>query len=390
MDMPGRNVTPIDPYRYGNNGQEREKETFEGAYSADFWGYDSRLGRRWEQDPLAYTWQSPYVAFNDNPIYFADPFGLEATGDKDKGNGKGNSVRGSSSDNPFSGRKAFDSDPNPAAGGQKGNVITMFGQNKHSDAIPLTKLADLSSQHKNHIRNLGMVNAMTSNQVFGIGRRDPKSLGMNPADQATYLQGQMAGDIASMIIADAEITTGGAMVTSGAAITAGGMVVSGTGVGAIFGAGGVILGQGLVATGGVMVAHGSAVIVVATAQLAKTITLLSAVTYNNGNPAAAASDGGGSATSSDAQSIGSGHAYDKHVVKEGQFPGVKDKQGFIKIINDIMTSPNSLYKQLSNGRSAWYDKVSNTVIIRNPNAGDKGTCFKPGAGAGEAYFNNLK
>jgi hypothetical protein len=80
MDMPGRSVTPIDAYSYGMNGQMRERETFEGAYSADFWGYDSRLGRRWERDPLAYPWQSPYATFNDNPIVYADPFGLEGTG----------------------------------------------------------------------------------------------------------------------------------------------------------------------------------------------------------------------------------------------------------------------------------------------------------------------
>ncbi len=38
--------------------------------------YDSRIGRRWEIDPLTYPWQSPYSTFNNNSILFADPLGL--------------------------------------------------------------------------------------------------------------------------------------------------------------------------------------------------------------------------------------------------------------------------------------------------------------------------
>jgi RHS repeat-associated protein len=83
FDMPGRSVG--QDYSYGNNGQMREKETFEGAYSAEYWGYDSRLGRRWETDPISYAFQSPYVTFNNNPIFFADPLGLEGEGGPKKG-----------------------------------------------------------------------------------------------------------------------------------------------------------------------------------------------------------------------------------------------------------------------------------------------------------------
>ena len=77
MDMPGRSVTPSDSYRYGMNGQNKDNEVFEGFTSADFWGYDSRLGRRWEVDPISYPWQSPYTCFNNNPVFFSDPLGLE-------------------------------------------------------------------------------------------------------------------------------------------------------------------------------------------------------------------------------------------------------------------------------------------------------------------------
>jgi len=49
------------------------------SYTSDYWQYDSRLGRRWNVDPMTakYAGQSPFSAFNNNPIYFNDPLGLE-------------------------------------------------------------------------------------------------------------------------------------------------------------------------------------------------------------------------------------------------------------------------------------------------------------------------
>ncbi len=84
QSMPGRTwISSVGGYRYGMNGQEKDNEIFEGAQSAEFWMYDSRLGRRWERDPITYPWQSPYACFNNNPIRYADPKGL-----KGKDNGK--------------------------------------------------------------------------------------------------------------------------------------------------------------------------------------------------------------------------------------------------------------------------------------------------------------
>jgi len=76
MVTPGRNWVS-DAYRYGHNGQEKEDEIAKGINSAEYWMYDSRLGRRWEADPLTYEWQSSYVTFNNNPILYSDPSGLE-------------------------------------------------------------------------------------------------------------------------------------------------------------------------------------------------------------------------------------------------------------------------------------------------------------------------
>ncbi|AUS04919.1 hypothetical protein C1A40_05295 [Tamlana carrageenivorans] len=80
MPMPGRNMNNGD-YRYGFGGQEMDNEIAGNgnSYTAEFWQYDPRLGRRWNVDPMSgkYAWQSPYAAFNNNPIYFNDPLGLE-------------------------------------------------------------------------------------------------------------------------------------------------------------------------------------------------------------------------------------------------------------------------------------------------------------------------
>jgi len=65
-------------YRYGFNGMEKVDEVSGNGnhYTAEFWEYDPRTGLRWNTDPLAYPWQSPYVCFNNNPIVFTDPLGL--------------------------------------------------------------------------------------------------------------------------------------------------------------------------------------------------------------------------------------------------------------------------------------------------------------------------
>lgn len=85
--MPGRQFNGND-YRYGMNGQEKDDEIFQGAMTAEYWEYDSRLGRRWNRDPIIMPWESPYACFAGNPILYADPRGLsakEGEGDGNKG-----------------------------------------------------------------------------------------------------------------------------------------------------------------------------------------------------------------------------------------------------------------------------------------------------------------
>jgi hypothetical protein len=70
-------------YRYGMNAQERADEISGkkgGGYTAEFWEYNPLLGRRWNIDPLFknFPWQSPYAAFDNNPIVNNDPKGAAA------------------------------------------------------------------------------------------------------------------------------------------------------------------------------------------------------------------------------------------------------------------------------------------------------------------------
>jgi RHS repeat-associated protein len=77
MMMPGRTYTSGNQYRYGFNGLEKDKDLNPNTYTTLFREIDARLGRWWSIDPKAskYPGQSPYVAFNNNPIFHDDPFG---------------------------------------------------------------------------------------------------------------------------------------------------------------------------------------------------------------------------------------------------------------------------------------------------------------------------
>ena len=55
------------------------------AYYTLFREYDPDLGRWWRPDPIFQPWQSPYSAFDGNPIMFTDVWGLEAEKDPLKG-----------------------------------------------------------------------------------------------------------------------------------------------------------------------------------------------------------------------------------------------------------------------------------------------------------------
>jgi hypothetical protein len=74
--MPGRKFSqPNSSYRYGFNGQENSDEIAAGLTTALYWEYDSRIGRRWNVDPVLKVWESPYLTFSGNPISSSDIHG---------------------------------------------------------------------------------------------------------------------------------------------------------------------------------------------------------------------------------------------------------------------------------------------------------------------------
>lgn len=80
MQMPKRHVSSSN-YRFGFNGQEKDDEIYGStgsSYTAEFWQYDARIGKRWNIDPVVKHHESPYAAFAGNPIWFADPNGADS------------------------------------------------------------------------------------------------------------------------------------------------------------------------------------------------------------------------------------------------------------------------------------------------------------------------
>jgi hypothetical protein len=77
MSMPGRTFS-VEKYRYGMNTQEKDDDIFEGAFTAEYWEYDSRVGRRWNLDPVSQVSVSDYACFYNNPIVFVDILGDKA------------------------------------------------------------------------------------------------------------------------------------------------------------------------------------------------------------------------------------------------------------------------------------------------------------------------
>jgi hypothetical protein len=73
-------LTAFSGHRFHFNGQEADNEVAGSgnSYTAEFWQYDSRLGRRWNVDPITYPWQSSYAVFNNCPITLTDINGLFA------------------------------------------------------------------------------------------------------------------------------------------------------------------------------------------------------------------------------------------------------------------------------------------------------------------------
>lgn len=87
MMQPERSFALRGDYKYGFNGMERDDEVAGdgNSYTTTFREYDVRLGKWFSLDPefRKYPGQSPYVAFDGNPVVNTDPNG-DDTGDPQK------------------------------------------------------------------------------------------------------------------------------------------------------------------------------------------------------------------------------------------------------------------------------------------------------------------
>jgi hypothetical protein len=79
MPLQGRKFSS-NSYKYGFNGQLKDDEIYGAGNlnSAEFWEYDTRLGRRWNMDPEPTIGVSDYACFLNNPIRFNDVEGNTA------------------------------------------------------------------------------------------------------------------------------------------------------------------------------------------------------------------------------------------------------------------------------------------------------------------------
>lgn len=84
------------------------------------------------------------------------------------------------------------------------------------------------------------------------------------------------------------------------------------------------------------------------------------------------------------QEISGGHAFEKHVVQAGEFPGIATRAQFAQHIEDVVY--NGTMRPLKRGRTAYWQ--NGTVVIRNPRAADGGTAFRPKNGYD--YFLGLE
>jgi filamentous hemagglutinin len=85
-----------------------------------------------------------------------------------------------------------------------------------------------------------------------------------------------------------------------------------------------------------------------------------------------------------ADQISNGHAWSKH---QGEFPGWSQQRFSQKIQETINKATGADVRNLSNGRTAYWNNNEGMVVIRDPSSPHGGTAFRPANG--RVYFDNL-
>jgi hypothetical protein len=83
-----------------------------------------------------------------------------------------------------------------------------------------------------------------------------------------------------------------------------------------------------------------------------------------------------------AASIANGHAFAKHAA---QF-GVTTTGAFQSVVEDVLSDPATQVRTLVRGRSAFYNRTTNSLVIVDPGSPDSGTAYP----ASLQHFNRLK
>ena len=84
------------------------------------------------------------------------------------------------------------------------------------------------------------------------------------------------------------------------------------------------------------------------------------------------------------EEISGGHAFQKHVIDQAEFPGITTRRQFASHIEDVVL--NGEMRTLSSGRTGYWQ--NGTVVIRNPGAVDGGTALRPTTGY-DYFLNTL-
>jgi hypothetical protein len=80
-----------------------------------------------------------------------------------------------------------------------------------------------------------------------------------------------------------------------------------------------------------------------------------------------------------------GHAFQKHVVEQGEFPGIKTRAQFAELIESVILKGEQ--RGRADGTTAFWR--NGVIVIRNPNSRDGGTVFAPKEGR-EYFTRNFK
>jgi hypothetical protein len=197
MMQEGRQFVGGMGYRYGFGAQESDNEVSGrgNSYTAEFWQYDSRLGRRWNLDPVFCEGISSYAVNNLNPICISDPKGAE-------GEFK---IRGSSNDRKQNRQekkalrdlvKDARQEMKSWSDGQWANVELVTGRSKsefkrmfRNGSGPYLKFSDISKGSSSEVRNNryahfdGLQNTIVLDETFfklWLGEKEYQKSGSLP------------------------------------------------------------------------------------------------------------------------------------------------------------------------------------------------------------------